>query len=114
MFVRPILLYKDLNFSVGKQVLDGVEFPETIEIDGLEYTLVNWGEHDSSYDGIVRRVKNPFFSKVFDQDATSITDLLDKIFNPGQISVFPTEYISAPRIRDLIVLTIMLHYSWNK
>jgi hypothetical protein len=49
VFVRPILLYKDLNFSVGKQVLDGVEFPETIEIDGLEYTLVNWGEHEVSY-----------------------------------------------------------------
>lgn len=49
VFVRPILLYKDLNFSVGKQVLDGVEFPETIVIDGLEYTLVNWGEHEISY-----------------------------------------------------------------
>ncbi|HEY3360579.1 MAG TPA: hypothetical protein VGK06_01805 [Methanosarcina sp.] len=49
VFVRTILLYKDLNFSVGKQVLDGVEFPETIEIDDLEYTLVNWGEHEVSY-----------------------------------------------------------------
>jgi len=49
VFVRPILLYKDLNFSVGKQVLDGVELPETIEIDDFEYTLVNWGEHEVSY-----------------------------------------------------------------
>ncbi len=48
-FVRPILLYKDLNFSVGKQVFDGVEFPETIVIGSLEYTLVNWGEHEISY-----------------------------------------------------------------
>ena len=63
--------------------------------------------HESSFDGIVRRTKSRFFSKVFDQDATSITDILGKIFKPGQISVFPTEYISAPRIRDLIVLTIM-------
>lgn len=49
VFVRPILLYKDLNFSVGKQVFDGMEFPETIEIDGLEYALVNFGEHEISY-----------------------------------------------------------------
>lgn len=49
VFVRPILLYKDLNFSVGKHVFDGVEFPETIEIDGLEYALVNFGEHEISY-----------------------------------------------------------------
>jgi hypothetical protein len=49
VIVRPILLYKDLNFSVGKQMFDGVEFPETIVIDGLEYTLINWGEHEISY-----------------------------------------------------------------
>jgi hypothetical protein len=49
VFVRPILLYKDLNFSVGKQVFDGVEFPEILEIDCLEYSLVNFGEREISY-----------------------------------------------------------------
>ncbi|AAM03630.1 predicted protein [Methanosarcina acetivorans C2A] len=49
VFVRPILLYKDLNFSVGKQLFDGIEFPEIIEIDGLEYILVNFGEYEISY-----------------------------------------------------------------
>jgi len=49
VFVRPILLYKDLNFSVGKQVFDDVEFPEILEINGLEYSLVNFGEHEISY-----------------------------------------------------------------
>ncbi|MGB9939643.1 hypothetical protein [Methanosarcina sp.] len=49
VFVRPILLYKDLNFSIGKQIFDDVEFPETIEIDGLEYALVNFGENEISY-----------------------------------------------------------------
>lgn len=49
VFVRPLLLYKDLNFSVGKQIIDGVEFPEIIEIDGSEYELVNFGEHEISY-----------------------------------------------------------------
>jgi len=49
VFIRPILLYKDLNFSVGKQIFDCVEFPETIVLDGLEYALVNFGEHEISY-----------------------------------------------------------------
>lgn len=49
VFVRPILLYKDLNFSVGKQVFDDVEFPEILEIDGFEYSLVNFGENEISY-----------------------------------------------------------------
>ncbi|WP_292371845.1 ATP-binding protein [Methanosarcina sp. UBA411] len=83
-------------------------FINHIDNEGTRSYYVDSGKlHESSYDGIVRRVRNPFFSKVFDRDATSITDLLDKIFKPGQVSVFPTEYISAPRIRDLIVLTIM-------
>ncbi|MGB9927335.1 MAG: ATP-binding protein [Methanosarcina sp.] len=79
-----------------------------IDSEGTRSYYVDSGKlHESSYDGIVRRVKSRFFSKVFDQDATSIIDILDKIFKPGQVAVFPTEYISAPRIRDLIVLTIM-------
>lgn len=49
VFVRTILLYKDLNFSVGKQLFDGVEFPEIIEIGGSEYALVNFGEQEASY-----------------------------------------------------------------
>ncbi|NLN44095.1 MAG: ATP-binding protein [Methanosarcina sp.] len=83
-------------------------FINHIDNEGTRSYYVDSGKlHESSYDGIVRRVRNPFFSKVFDRDAISITELLDKIFKPGQVSVFPTEYISAPRIRDLIVLTIM-------
>ena len=85
-----------------------LNFINHIDNEGTRSYYVDSGKlHESSYDGIVRRVKSRFFSKVFDQDATSITNILDKIFKPGQISVFPTEYISAPRIRDLIVLTIM-------
>ena len=85
-----------------------LNFLDHIENEGTRSYYVDSGKlHESSYDGIARRVKSKFFSKVFDQDATSITDILGRIFKPGQISVFPTEYISAPRIRDLIVLTIM-------
>jgi hypothetical protein len=49
VLVRQIFLYKDLNFSVEKQIFDGVEFPETIEIDSIEYALVNFGEDEISY-----------------------------------------------------------------
>ncbi|AAM04149.1 ATP-binding protein [Methanosarcina acetivorans] len=83
-------------------------FINHIENEGTRSHYVDSGKlHESSYDGIVRRVSSRFFSKVFDRDATPITEILDKIFKPGQVSVFPTEYISSPRIRDLIVLTIM-------
>lgn len=85
-----------------------LNFISHIENEGTRSYYVDSGKlHESSYDGIVRRVRSRFFSKVFDQPATPITELLDRIFRPGQVSVFPTEYISAPRIRDLIVLTIM-------
>jgi hypothetical protein len=83
-------------------------FIDHIDNESTRSYYVDSGKlHESSFDGIVRRTKSRFFSKVFDQHATSITDILDRIFKPGQISVFPTDYISAPRIRDLIVLTIM-------
>lgn len=83
-------------------------FISHIENEGTRsYYIESNRIHESSYDGIVRRVSSRFFSKVFDRDATPISDIVDKIFKPGQISVFPTEYISSPRIRDLIVLTIM-------
>lgn len=85
-----------------------LNFINHVDNEGTRSYYVDSGRlHESSYDGIVRRVKSRFFSKVFDQEASPITSMLDKIFKPGQISVFPTEYISAPRIRDLIVLTIM-------
>lgn len=85
-----------------------LNFIDHINDEGVRSDYIASGKiHESSYDGIARRVKSSSFSKVFDQDATLITDILDKIFKPGQISVFPTEFISDSRIRDLIVLTIM-------
>lgn len=63
--------------------------------------------HESSYDGIVRRVNNKSFNRVFDQPAIPINKLKDKIVKSGQVSVFPTEYISNSNIKDLITLTLM-------
>ncbi|MDD3042826.1 MAG: ATP-binding protein, partial [Methanosarcinaceae archaeon] len=90
-------------------------FISYIDNEGTRSHYVDSGKlHEASYDGIVRRVKNSAFPKVFDQDATPISDMLDRIFRPGQISVFPTEFISNPRIRDLIVLALMNQIVENK
>lgn len=76
-----------------------------------DFTRENYTEkgkiHEASYDGIVRRVRDKSLSRVFDQPATPINKLKEKIINSGQVSIFPTEYISNIRIRDLITLTLM-------
>ena len=90
-------------------------FIDYVSDAGTRATYVDSGKiHEASYDGIVRRVNNPSFKKVFDQDAVPITEMLADVFKPGYISVFPTEYINSPRIRDLIVLTLMTVIVDNK
>jgi len=54
VLVRKINLYENVNFLLGmaheKQMAEyGCEFPETIEVDGVEYTQVNFGEDEISY-----------------------------------------------------------------
>jgi hypothetical protein len=76
------------------------------ELKRAEY--VNSGRiHEASYDAIVRKTTTRSFAAVFDQPATPITDILDEVFKPGRISVFPTEYVNNVRIRDLITLALM-------
>lgn len=70
--------------------------------------------HESSYGGISRKVLNKLYEKIFDQDAPSIMSILKTVFKDGQVSVFPTEYISSSRIRDMIVLVIMTILVDNK
>jgi Predicted ATPase len=72
-----------------------------------DYYVENGKIHEASYDGIVRRVKNRALARVFDQPARPISEILGQIFKPGQVSVFPTEYITNSRIRDIITLTLM-------
>jgi hypothetical protein len=47
VLVRKINLYENVNFLVG--AVDDNELPETIVIDGVEYTQVNFGEDEISY-----------------------------------------------------------------
>lgn len=54
VLVRKINLYENVNFLLGTPHsrnidLPGVEIPETIVIDGVEYTQVNFGEEEISY-----------------------------------------------------------------
>ena len=83
-------------------------FKEFVENPVRKQGYVEEGKiHESSYDAILRKVLISDFDKFFDQSAQPIEEIFESVFKPGQISVFPTEYISSPRIRDLIVLTIM-------
>ncbi len=70
--------------------------------------------HEASYDAIVRRVRDRSLRRVFDQPARPIDQMLEEIIRTGQVSVFPTEYISNTRIRDLITLTLMTIIVDNK
>jgi hypothetical protein len=47
VLVRRINLYEDVNFLVG--AVNDDELPETIVIDGVEYTRVNFSEDEISY-----------------------------------------------------------------
>lgn len=90
--------------------IDTIRNPETKR----RYTQDENTIHEATYDAVLQRVSNSHFGKVFDQGATKLTEMFDKIFKPGQISVFPTEYINSERIRDLIILTMMTIIVDNK
>ncbi|MDV0447725.1 hypothetical protein MsAg5_16370 [Methanosarcinaceae archaeon Ag5] len=80
-----------------------------------EYFTEQTGKiHEATYGGIVRKVLNKSYERIFDKDAKPVTELFEVMFKPGQISVFPTEYIQSSRIRDLIVLSMMTVIVDNK
>ncbi|WP_462272981.1 ATP-binding protein [Methanohalophilus sp.] len=107
------LLIEDYFNTPANHTYQG--FTDFIADEGTRSVYVDSGKiHESSYDAIVRKVKNRSFSKVFDQPAKPITEILDEVFKPGRVSVFPTEYINNSRIRDLITLTLMTIVVDNK
>lgn len=98
VFVRPILLYKDLNFSVGKQIFDGMEFPETIEIDGLEYALVNFGENEISY---LKEddMDKPVYTLIY--RTAKVTDGVCLYCFPSDTEIFETEEAAQAKVEEL-------------
>ncbi|TQD28515.1 ATP-binding protein [Methanolobus vulcani] len=112
-YVGVDLLLEDYFKKTGQHTYSG--FMDFIDNEDSRGKYVDSGKiHESSYDGIVRRVKNRALARVFDQPARPISEILEQIFKPGQISVFPTEYITNSRIRDIITLTLMSTIVDNK
>lgn len=112
-YVGVDLLLDDYFKRSGQHTYSG--FIDLVSDDVARDHYVESGKiHESSYDGIVRRVKNRALARVFDQPARPINGILGQIFKPGQVSVFPTEYITSSRIRDLITLTLMSMIVDNK
>ena len=112
-YVGVDLLLDDYFKRSGQHTYSG--FIDFVDDDAARDHYVESGKiHESSYDGIVRRVKNRALARVFDQPARPITEILEQIFKSGQVSVFPTEYITSSRIRDLITLTLMSMIVDNK
>ncbi|OGF57320.1 MAG: hypothetical protein A2Z21_02200 [Candidatus Fraserbacteria bacterium RBG_16_55_9] len=62
--------------------------------------------HEATLGAIRRRVLLPQFSHIFDQGANSITKLYESIFAEDQVSVFPTNHLSAEGER-VVVLAVM-------
>lgn len=89
-------------------------FKAFVETQKEYYTEQTEKIHESSYGGITRKALNRTYERIFDKEAKPITELFKTVFKPGQVSVFPTEYINNSRIRDLIVLTMMTVIVDNK
>lgn len=106
--------FKDTN-SKGKTPTY-IGFKEFVEdpFNKEYYTEQTDKIHELSYGGIIRKALNKTYERIFDKDAKPITELFKTVFKPGQVSVFPTEYINNSRIRDLIVLTMMTVIVDNK
>lgn len=107
------LLLEDFFKMAGDHTYD--RFLDYISDDLTRENYVESGKiHEASYDGIARRVRDKALRRVFDQPARPIDKMLEEIIRPGQVSVFPTEYISNTRIRDLITLSLMTIIVDNK
>ncbi|WNY29048.1 hypothetical protein MmiEs2_12620 [Methanimicrococcus stummii] len=104
------------NAKAKNQTPTYVGFKEFVEdpFNKEHYTEETDKIHESSYGGIVRKALNKTYERIFDKDAKPISELFKTVFKPGQVSVFPTEYINNSRIRDLIVLTMMTVIVDNK
>ena len=94
-YVGVDLLLDDYFKRSGQHTYSG--FVDFIDDDAARDHYVESGKiHESSYDGIVRRVKNRALERVFDQPARPITEILGQIFKSGQVSVFPRSTSQVP------------------
>lgn len=62
--------------------------------------------HPETLKAIRRRISRAYFENIFDQGANSITELYESLFAEDQVSVFPTNHLSAEGER-VVVLALM-------
>jgi DNA helicase HerA-like ATPase len=73
--------------------------------DGLREELAENGRvHEATFDAVRRRVRG--FSDIFDQDASSITNLIHELVRPGRLTVVPTYHLNNSRAKETIVLAV--------
>jgi len=93
VLVRKINLYEDINFLLGKTPAKQIdkhdfEFPETIVVDGIEYTQVNFGETEISYLKI-EALDEPVYTLI--HRTVKITNGVYLYVYPFDTQVFETE-----------------------
>ncbi|MCD5425195.1 MAG: ATP-binding protein [Methanosarcinaceae archaeon] len=100
------LLIKDYFKDDANPTYNG--FIEFIDDGARKIDYVDSGKiHDATFGSVLRRVINSAYKTVFDTSAKPIDEIVKDVFKPGLVSVFPTEYISNSRSRDLIILSLM-------
>ena len=98
LLVRQLLLFEDLNFSLEKKVFDDVEFPKIVEIDGVEYTLVSFGENEISYLK-TDEIDKPVYTLTCRNE--QITDGVYLYIYPFNTDIFETEEIAQAMADEL-------------
>ena len=84
------------------------EFCSYLDDPGLKEQLDESGRvHEATYEAVLRRVHG-MPSGLFDQDARSITELVEanQFVRPGRLSVVPTYHISNSRAAETVVLAV--------
>ncbi len=70
--------------------------------------------HEKTYNALKRRIDRAYFSQVFDQPASDITDLTDRLVREGGISTIPTYHLENAAQRNLVVLAVATMLIENK
>ena len=84
------------------------EFCSFLDDPALKEELDESGRvHEATYEAVLRRV-NGMPNGLFDQDARSITDLVEdrQFVRPGRLSVVPTYHVSDSRAAETVVLAV--------
>jgi DNA helicase HerA-like ATPase len=66
-----------------------------------------------TWQGLLRRVKSPEFTSVFDTDANRLDEYTHEMFAPGQVTVIPTRHLTRDR-EQLVVLSVLSFVIENK